>query len=59
MKIKTDNNILFIRSAGLTDLIPVLTEKISALGIETESITLRGNTLEDVFIQLTGKNLRQ
>jgi ABC-2 type transport system ATP-binding protein len=49
-----------LRLAGFKDMdsIPLILEKIQATGIEIDDVTLRKTTLEDLFIDLTGRSLR-
>jgi len=55
----THDNSLMIRSQQLIDRIPAIVELLRAEHIDITEIKLRENTLEDVFIHLTGRNLRQ
>ena len=43
----------------LPNLIPEILSALEDQGIEVGDIRLRKNTLEDVFIQLTGRRLEQ
>jgi len=49
---------LHIRSENALELLPSITQQLHALGIELGAIRMRENTLEDVFIHLTGRRLR-
>jgi len=40
-------------------LVSEITNKIKEQGFKIKEMTLRENTLEDVFIHLTGRKLRQ
>jgi ABC-2 type transport system ATP-binding protein len=40
------------------NLLPDISRKIDALGGRIDDLSLHGNTLEDIFIYLTGRNLR-
>jgi len=51
--------ILTIKSRNLIELLPDITRKIERDGFKIDEITLRENTLEDVFISLTGRKLRE
>jgi ABC-2 type transport system ATP-binding protein len=53
------SNSLIIRSNNLIDKIPDITDAIKKKGLLLKEIRLRENTLEDVFIHLTGRKLRQ
>lgn len=57
--VKRSGNSLIIRSNSLIDKIPEITETIKEKGLSLKEIRLRENTLEDVFIHLTGRKLRQ
>ncbi|MDD4645199.1 MAG: ABC transporter ATP-binding protein [Bacteroidales bacterium] len=57
-KLTTDNRQLMVQCPDPMQLMPLLLESLSKAGFHTEEIKLRENTLEDVFIQLTGKTLR-
>ncbi len=50
---------LTIKSRNLIELLPDITQKIERDGFKIDEITLRENTLEDVFISLTGRKLRE
>lgn len=53
------NHTLLIRGHGIIDLLPPIIQKINEIGTHHGDIKLRGNTLEDVFIALTGRRLRE
>jgi ABC-2 type transport system ATP-binding protein len=44
---------------NIREALPVLLEQLQQLALEVEDITLRKKTLEDVFIALTGRGLRE
>jgi hypothetical protein len=48
-----------LRELNAIELIPAVTVKLKELGLTCSEIKMRANTLEDVFIQLTGKRLRE
>jgi hypothetical protein len=50
---------ILINARNLIESVATITEKIKNTGSTIVSITLRENTLEDVFIHLTGRKLRQ
>ena len=50
---------LIIKSRNLIELVSDITNRIRDHGLKIEKTTLRENTLEDVFIHLTGRKLRQ
>jgi len=49
---------MFIKSSRLISRIPEISKIFNDFGVPLQEITLRENTLEDVFIHLTGKALR-
>jgi len=50
---------LVIRAKAAVDLLTPITETLRAVGFQPGEIRLRENTLEDVFIALTGRRLRE
>jgi len=50
---------IFVRSNNMVEKISELTERIQLNGLTIKKMTLRENTLEDVFMHLTGKKLAQ
>ena len=50
---------LIIRVLNIVNLLPKLMDTFKQIGLQTSEIRLRENTLEDVFIQLTGRRLRE
>jgi len=48
-----------LRGRGLVDLLPKIIEKLQTINCRPEDIRLRQNTLEDVFLTLTGRRLRE
>jgi len=57
--VKLHDTTLLINGRNLIESVALITEKIKNAGITIISITMRENTLEDVFIHLTGRKLRQ
>ena len=53
------NQTLLIHSKDMMQKIPEISQKLNAMNISPSRMTIRQNTLEDVFIHLTGRNLRQ
>jgi ABC-2 type transport system ATP-binding protein len=58
-QVKYHDSTLIIHSKNLVEAIPEITNKITSSGLNINKVTLRENTLEDVFIHLTGRTLRQ
>lgn len=56
VKLQADR--LLLKSPHLVGQLPLVTAALDQLGVSTREITLRENTLEDVFIHLTGRKLR-
>lgn len=56
---KFSNDTLLLQSKNLAGFIGQVTGKIREAGFKVKEMTMRGNTLEDVFIHLTGRKLRQ
>ncbi len=52
-------DLLCLRGLGLVSLLPRLLAALDGLGLCPSETRLRTNTLEDVFIQLTGRSLRE
>jgi len=53
------NHTLIARGHGLIEKLPFLLEKYRVTNISQKEIKLRENTLEDVFLALTGRKLRE
>jgi ABC-2 type transport system ATP-binding protein len=50
---------IMIRTLDAVNRLPLLLETIKTTGVQIGEVRLRPNTLEDVFIQLTGRRLRE
>jgi ABC-2 type transport system ATP-binding protein len=50
---------LTVRALNAVNLLPGILEALEAADVEAGEVHLRANTLEDVFIQLTGRRLRE
>jgi len=53
------NDIIVVRSPNIVDHLPIIITAIQSAGGQIGEVHLRANTLEDVFISLTGRGLRQ
>lgn len=53
------DEILHVRALDAVNLLPLILEKLTTAGIQPGEVRLRENTLEDVFIRLTGRRLRE
>jgi len=51
--------VLQVRALNATARLPTILEALSVAGIHAQEVNIRANTLEDVFIQLTGRRLRE
>jgi ABC-2 type transport system ATP-binding protein len=58
MDVKIIEKALFIMHPNIIEYLPVIKEIVGEMGLAVSEIKLRQNTLEDVFIHLTGRNLR-
>ena len=57
--VKILDTVMLINGMNLIESIGYITEKIKNSGLTVSSMAMRENTLEDVFIHLTGRRLRQ
>jgi ABC-2 type transport system ATP-binding protein len=55
---ETRNNVVTLRAKNIIEKLPQIIETIQAAGGQIGEVHLRENTLEDVFISLTGRRLR-
>lgn len=59
MEIKINDDTVFIKHSKIIEQLPAIKDIAEKSGLKIVEIKLRENTLEDVFIHLTGRNLRQ
>lgn len=59
LDVKVTENSVLIKHSNVIDKLPVIKSVAEDNGFSVSEIKLRENTLEDVFIHLTGRNLRQ
>lgn len=57
--VSTVNHTLTIRGYGLIERLPELLQALREAGVKTSDVRLRANSLEDVFLSLTGRKLRE
>jgi len=57
--IEIDDGQLRIRTHNAVGILPTILEALEAIGLIPSDVRIRANTLEDVFIKLTGKKLRE
>jgi ABC-2 type transport system ATP-binding protein len=58
VKVDITDGILYVRAQNALTLLPNVMDRLTALGVGSGEVHMRENTLEDVFIQLTGRSLR-
>ncbi len=56
---KAVNGTLTVRARDVVNLLPAIIEKLNGAGLKPAGVHLRESTLEDVFIHLTGRRLRE
>lgn len=59
MNVKVNAESVLIKHSNIIEQLPVIKDLAETNGLRISEIKLRENTLEDVFIHLTGRNLRQ
>jgi ABC-2 type transport system ATP-binding protein len=59
MEIKINDAVAFIKHSNIIEQLPAIKNIAEKNSLKIAEIKLRENTLEDVFIHLTGRNLRQ
>ena len=58
-QVSTTNHTLVIRARGVVERLPAILDALHAADARPGEVRLRANTLEDVFIALTGRRLRE
>jgi len=59
MNVKIRSGSALIKYPNILENLPAIKNMAETAGLTVSEIKLRENTLEDVFIHLTGRNLRQ
>jgi ABC-2 type transport system ATP-binding protein len=59
LEVTLNSHTLIIRGHGLIEKLSLLLDKFRVANISQSEVKLRSNTLEDVFIELTGRKLRE
>ena len=59
VKLEAEANILHVRALHALGRLADILQALTAAGFHPGEVSLRANTLEDVFIQLTGRRLRE
>lgn len=57
--ISTTNHTLIIRARGVVELLPAILEALHTVNASLGEVRLRANSLEDVFLSLTGRRMRE
>jgi ABC-2 type transport system ATP-binding protein len=57
--VRLEDDLLSVRMLNAVTHLPVLMEAINRAGAQAAEMRIRENTLEDVFLQLTGRRLRE
>jgi ABC-2 type transport system ATP-binding protein len=58
-QVSTADHTLVIRTRGVVELLPAILEALRGIDAHPGEMRLRANTLEDVFISITGRRLRE
>jgi ABC-2 type transport system ATP-binding protein len=58
-QISANNHTLVMRARGVVELLPAILETLRRIGAQPGEVRLRASSLEDVFIALTGRRLRE
>jgi hypothetical protein len=58
-EVSTTNHTLIIRARGVVEMLPAILDALRGADARPGEVRLRANTLEDVFISLTGRRLRE
>jgi ABC-2 type transport system ATP-binding protein len=58
-QVSTTNHTLVIRARGVVESLPRILDALHGIDAHPGEVRLRANTLEDVFISLTGRRLRE
>jgi ABC-2 type transport system ATP-binding protein len=57
--VRAEDQKLLVRARGIVDTLPAILHALREAGVPLGEVRLRANTLEDVFLQLTGRRLRE
>jgi ABC-2 type transport system ATP-binding protein len=58
-KVSSTNHTLIIRARGVVELLPAILDALHGVNASPGEVRLRANSLEDVFLSLTGRRLRE
>jgi ABC-2 type transport system ATP-binding protein len=53
------DGVINLRAMDAVSKLPKIMDKVESAGVQIADISVRQNTLEDVFIELTGSSLRE
>jgi ABC-2 type transport system ATP-binding protein len=59
LNINIAHGVVTVRALNAVSMLPVILEALAGAGLQPGETRVRQNTLEDVFIQLTGRRLRE
>lgn len=59
VNVNNGSHSLLLKHHDVLEILPAIRRIVDETGLKTAEIKMRQNTLEDVFIHLTGRNLRQ
>jgi ABC-2 type transport system ATP-binding protein len=57
--VDVERNLLTVRALNAVGTLPAILNALEEAGLQASEVRVRENTLEDVFIQLTGRRLRE
>ena len=58
-QVSSTNHTLVVRARGVVELLPAILEALHGVHASPGEVRLRANSLEDVFLSLTGRRLRE
>ena len=58
-RLEDEGRLLTVRALNAVGTLPAILDRVEGLGLKPVDVRVRENTLEDVFIQLTGRRLRE
>lgn len=58
-QVSSTNHTLVVRARGVVELLPAILDALRSVNAHPSEVRLRANSLEDVFISLTGRRLRE
>ena len=58
-QVSSTNHTLVVRARGVVELLPAILDALRSVSVQPGEVRLRANSLEDVFISLTGRRLRE